>query len=195
MTRKSRRLQVSGFVEKRRGITLISELKPTERPKKRIEFLDRTAFSLDELADMTIMSFGYSEEDREIHGDYQSVSDRDANRRILELIKKEVFGQSPPALWQIALIDQRPAGLVVGFIPEAEYRPPHGVVGQLSVLPGFRRRGVGMALLGRIHDEFRFRDCRYGFVGTPRSNHKALKLYEKAGYVRTFGQDEFEIQI
>lgn len=190
-----KRLLDFGFSEKRRGITLICELNHTRSLEGKMLFGDRDAFTLDQLADMTVKSFAYEEEDRNIHGEYQSVSDREANRRIMELIEKGVFGYSPPELWQIALVDDRPAGLVIGFIPESESRPPHGVVGQLCVLPGFRRRGVATALLSRIHKEFQSRGCEYAFVGTPRSNRRALDLYEKEGYGRRFGQDEFEMRL
>ncbi len=189
------RLLDFGFSEKRRGITSICDLNHTRSLEGKMLFRDRDAFTLDELTDMTVKSFAYEEEDRSIHGEYQSVSDREANRRIMELIEKGVFGNSPPELWQIALVDDRPAGLVIGFIPESEYRPPHGVVGQLCVLPGFRRRGVATALLRRIHQEFQSKGCEYAFVGTPRSNRRALNLYEREEYRRRFGQDEFEMRL
>ncbi|HUS77461.1 MAG TPA: GNAT family N-acetyltransferase, partial [Patescibacteria group bacterium] len=57
-----------------------------------------------------------------------------------------------------------------------------GLIGQLGVLPKYRKRGIGLSLVMDSLNAMKLRDCEYVYVGTPQSNHNAIRLYENVGF-------------
>ncbi|MBV8487065.1 MAG: GNAT family N-acetyltransferase [Planctomycetaceae bacterium] len=73
--------------------------------------------------------------------------------------------------------DSGPVGLITGSIEGS-----CGVIGLVSVDPGFQRLGIGAALLRSVHDAFRSRGAAVSRVATQMQNRGACLLYQKAGY-------------
>lgn len=77
-------------------------------------------------------------------------------------------------------------------------RPDHGIVGycsfrvildeihvnNIAVRPGFRRDGVGRALVEHLLDDGRRRGCHAATLEVRRSNLAAVRLYEGAGFAQ-----------
>lgn len=83
----------------------------------------------------------------------------------------------------LARWDGRPAGYaLVVRIPKADERLGFLFVDELYVLPGYRRRGIGRALLGEIQALAR----RLGLAGVRLlvrpGNRPARRLYRRAGF-------------
>lgn len=83
------------------------------------------------------------------------------------------------------------SGAVVGFVciwsrvtsDEPNEGPKeYGLVSDLVVLPAFRGRGAGRALLARAEAYAREHDVRWLRVGVLSKNEPALALYARAGY-------------
>ena len=73
--------------------------------------------------------------------------------------------------------DGGPVGLITGSIDG-----DRGVIGLVSVDPGFQRLGIGAALLRSVHDAFRTRGATVSRVATQMQNRGACLLYQRAGY-------------
>jgi GNAT superfamily N-acetyltransferase len=61
-------------------------------------------------------------------------------------------------------------------------RPWFGIF-YIATTPGLRRRGVGRAVIDALTQWARSRGARRGYVQVEATNHPALALYERAGYV------------
>jgi ribosomal protein S18 acetylase RimI-like enzyme len=70
-----------------------------------------------------------------------------------------------------------PVGLITGSLEGRR-----GVIGLVSVDPGFQRMGIGVALLHSFHDHLRSRGATVSRVATQMKNRGACLLYERAGY-------------
>jgi ribosomal-protein-alanine N-acetyltransferase len=57
-------------------------------------------------------------------------------------------------------------------------------VNNIAVRPGWRRHGIGRALLEHVLAEGRRRRCRAATLEVRRSNTAALRLYEEGGFVQ-----------
>lgn len=57
-----------------------------------------------------------------------------------------------------------------------------GFVQRLAVLPGHRRGGVALQLMGAAHRWLRMRGCTTSVVNTETTNEAALSLYRRCGY-------------
>ena len=55
-------------------------------------------------------------------------------------------------------------------------------VDNLAVLPAFRRRGIGAALLSKMISEARIHDMAWVFLEVRESNESAIALYERSGF-------------
>jgi ribosomal protein S18 acetylase RimI-like enzyme len=58
----------------------------------------------------------------------------------------------------------------------------NGIVPELYVAPGWRRRGIGRALLARLDEHFRARGCRAAVIEVFAPNVEARRFYEDLGY-------------
>ncbi|UCH56582.1 MAG: GNAT family N-acetyltransferase [Candidatus Bathyarchaeota archaeon] len=185
-----------GFVQKGpEGVQLLADLSRETPPPSttiKINILDCDAYSLEDLTRLVYGAFAATPEDKAIHGGNSTVSDPEEIPRVLESIMQSRYGPSPPDCRLVAQVGNRPAGLIMAFIPESRYRSPHGVIAPLGVLPEYRGRGIAYSLLMEVHGALRKHGCRYSYVGTPESNKGAIRLYEKAGYRPVFKVVDFE---
>lgn len=149
-------------------------------------------YTLDDFAEFTLKAYASTVEDRAIHGWDPLVSNREAVLKGLRSIKQGKYGSSPVECWIVATVDAEPAGFVVSFIPNDNFRPTYGVVGLIGVFPEFRGQGTAFTLVAEAHKCFRKHGCRYAYVGTPETNEGAISLYEKAGYKPVFEIANFE---
>ncbi len=157
-----------------------------------IEIRNGEEIPIERFTDISVRSFAHTREDREIHGLDGYTQDREQNLRLHKIIREGTFGISTPDCWKVALLDGEMAGAAICFIPQSDYHPPHGVLGELGVMPEFRRRGVGSALIRAIHETMIDHGCKYSYVGTPLKNTRAIRLYEKCGYRQVFYLYRFE---
>ncbi|MGO9600335.1 MAG: GNAT family N-acetyltransferase [Isosphaeraceae bacterium] len=81
----------------------------------------------------------------------------------------------------IVLVARQADGGLVGLIT-GSIDGSRGVIGLVSVDPGFQRKGIGAALLHSVHDAFRSRGAMVSRVATQMENRGACLLYERAGY-------------
>ncbi len=185
-----------GFKQKGpEGVMLLADLFKTEMfpsKVKNLHLVNRDEVSLEEFVDFTMKAYASTAEDRAIHGFDPNVSRREKNIEVLQAIKRGNFGFSPPECWKVALLEKEVVGFVIGFVPKEKYRPAHGVVASIGVFPEFRRKGIAYALINEIHSCFKKYGCRYSYVGTPKTNHPALRFYEKIGYRPVFELRSFE---
>ena len=105
-----------------------------------------------------------------------------------DLARKPMF---PPEEWDKLVTDHAPPNSllvaidgsadVVGF---TAVRAREGEMFLLFVHPQHAGRGVGRRLLDAAHDALRAAGCRDVFLYTHEQNHRALAVYEAAGYRR-----------
>ena len=144
---------------------------------------------------LVLESFGSQPEDIVVHGGDENVSDPVMVEKQVELMRSGAFGETDEQLMRVATLNGEPVALIMGAIREEEYRPRYGVISIVGVLPEYRRRGFGSSLSALLISRFRERDCEYAYVGTPRSNQKAIKLYEKLGFRPIFYINFYERMI
>lgn len=91
------------------------------------------------------------------------------------------------ALWRVAWDGDQVAGMVRGFINEAEnaeYGRKRGYVEHISVRRPWRRRGLARALIAATISNLRARGMTEGALGVDTQNpNGALQLYESCGFV------------
>lgn len=180
------------------GVQLLADLSQAETlslPVKNFVITSGDVFTLENFADFTLRAFASTPEDKAIHGWDHTVSNREESLRTLQSIKEGKLGSSPPECWKVALVEGKPAGFIGSFMPKSKYRPPFGVIGPLGVFPEFRRRGIAYSLTMKIHEVLKKHGCRYSYVGTPKTNKGAIRLYQKAGYQPVFELIRFEKQL
>ena len=73
------------------------------------------------------------------------------------------------------------SGPIVGYIVARETAGELHI-NNVAVRAGYRRRGIGAALLGRILDEARRRKANAAFLEVRSANLPAQALYEKSGF-------------
>jgi len=81
----------------------------------------------------------------------------------------------------------RPAEAILESAPIAGYIVARETAGELhinnfAVRSGFRRHGIGAALLERVLQEARHRKANAAFLEVRSANHAARALYEKSGF-------------
>ena len=81
----------------------------------------------------------------------------------------------------------RPSDSIIESAPIAGYIVARETAGELhinnfAVRSGYRRRGIGTALLDRVVQEARRRNANAAFLEVRSTNHSAQALYEKCGF-------------
>lgn len=89
----------------------------------------------------------------------------------------------------LAIDNDSVIGLIMGTIPPYEeydyldYKcPKRGIITELVVTSKTRSQGVGKALIEKMEDYFKNRDCEYVLVDVFAYNENAIKFYEKKDY-------------
>ena len=177
------------------GVMLLADLRKALMTAEKVEDLrivEGYDFSVEEYADFTRRAYLSTLEDTAIHGLDPLISNPEENMRVLRAVKNGEYGFSPPECWKVAMLKDEVTGFIAAFMPESKYRPPHGVIAELGIFPEFRRRGVGSALIAEVHECFKNHERQYSYVGTPKNNEAAIRLYRKAGYRPVFQIMNFE---
>ena len=86
----------------------------------------------------------------------------------------------------LAEIDGRPVGYAMVSIgrqpPQMWDTDPPAVLQTLSVLPAYRDKGIGSALMKAVHAELRRLGVEQMVIGVLAANERAMKLYQRYGY-------------
>lgn len=89
----------------------------------------------------------------------------------------------------LALENDKILGLIMGYIPmydEFDYLdykcPKRGKISELIVTSKIRGKGVGQALIEKMEQYFKSKDCEYVLVDVFAYNENAIKFYDKEGY-------------
>ena len=89
----------------------------------------------------------------------------------------------------LALENDNILGLIMGYIPmydEFDYLdykcPKRGKISELIVASKIRGKGVGQALIEKMEQYFKSKDCEYVLVDVFAYNENAIKFYDKKGY-------------
>lgn len=97
----------------------------------------------------------------------------------------------PPEEWDTLVIEHAPPNALLVAIDESGdvvgFTAVHAREGEMFLLfvhPRNAGRGVGRRLLDAAHDALRAAGCREVFLYTHEQNHRALAVYEAAGYRR-----------
>jgi ribosomal protein S18 acetylase RimI-like enzyme len=97
-----------------------------------------------------------------------------------------------PELWFVAEADGAVAGISLCRMQDSG-DPRHGWVSILGVLPAFRRRGLGAALLRHTFAVFAARGCTRVSLGVDaESTTGAVRLYERVGMRQVRRADTWE---
>lgn len=89
----------------------------------------------------------------------------------------------PTALVLLARVEGAPAGVAVSFLGYSTFAAaPLLNLHDFVVAPAFRGRGVARALLERLADEARSRDCCKITLEVLENNHRARGIYAQAGF-------------
>ncbi len=100
-----------------------------------------------------------------------------------------------PSLWYLAMDGEQIAGFAL-CRPYAARDPKMGWIGSLGVLPGWRRRGLGLALLQYAFCVFQTRGKMRVGLGVDSENLTgATHLYHKAGMHIAHEQRLFELEL
>lgn len=95
-----------------------------------------------------------------------------------------------PTQWWVAEVDGEPAGVISGDNRRVHLN--HGWVGLLGVLPAFRRRGVGQALLRHAFADHRTRGRTRTLLSVDsQSQTGATRLYESVGMAAVMTIDQY----
>jgi len=110
----------------------------------------------------------------------------------LNKLEKESFGKDAWSLFDLiailtfpdvirlkAVVDNQMVGFVGG---DPRSRQGLGWIATIAVDPRYRRRGIGRSLLHACEDKLGVPRCR---LTVRASNHAAVSMYEKEGYVTT----------
>ena len=117
-------------------------------------------------------------------GEIRTVADSWAVRRELY----EGWLKGPDAFALIAESDGRPVGYALVHVrgPEETWATAERVaqLETLAVLPGERGKGIGSALVERMHEELRAQEVGHFVVSVIASNADAVRFYERLGLTR-----------
>jgi ribosomal protein S18 acetylase RimI-like enzyme len=176
-----------GFVDGREpGVQLMADLNPLDPEPIDMETTACDEFSLEEVARFVLRAFTGTPEDRAIHEKDHNVTRLGPALETLRDIWNGRYGKTSPKFRRVVLMDGGPVGFVISFIPEPGSRRPHGTIGCLGVFPEYRRRGIATKLVDDTLWRLKGHGCRYAYVGTPKRNYKAIRLYEKLGFTPIF---------
>ena len=89
----------------------------------------------------------------------------------------------------LAVENNKAVGLIMGTIPpysEYDYLdykcPRRGIITELIVTSKIRSKGIGKALMRKLEEFFKSKDCEYILVDIFAYNANAIKFYETNGY-------------
>jgi len=99
------------------------------------------------------------------------------------MLRADIFD---PTLWFLAFAGDELAGACLCY-----HYPDGGWIRQLGVVEGWRRRGLGGALLRHAFHEFKRRGAADVGLGVAGDNPNACALYENAGMRRARQYDEY----
>ncbi len=113
-----------------------------------------------------------------------------AGRRPMDdvLASHQAAGEFDPALWELALVGEKPAGCVL-LAPQFGGRLLELVY--LGVVPEFRGRGVGGQLVARALEHARRRGVTHVLVAVDVRNAPARRLYSRFGFRPLLERDVF----
>ncbi len=102
----------------------------------------------------------------------------DVRERLLPALREH-----PTSLVLLALAEGRPVGIAVCFRGMSTFHArPLINIHDLAVLPGWRGRGVGRALLSSVEERARAIGCCRITLEVQDDNTRARKLYESVGF-------------
>jgi ribosomal protein S18 acetylase RimI-like enzyme len=91
----------------------------------------------------------------------------------------------PTTLVFLAYVGDVAVGIATCFIGFSTFAArPLINVHDLSVLPGYRGRGIGRALLREVEAAARERGCVKVTLEVQENNHRARRLYQRAGFAQ-----------
>ena len=103
-------------------------------------------------------------------------------------VKKELIPglkKHPTTLIFLAFVNGEAVGIAVCFVGFSTFAArPLINVHDLAVLPGQRGSGVGRQLLAAVEEKARTMGCCKVTLEVLENNHRALKVYAAAGFVR-----------
>ena len=89
----------------------------------------------------------------------------------------------------LAICDNKVVGLIMGIIRQydeydyLDYKcPKEGEITELIVSQNIRSKGIGKALMDKIEEYFKSKNCEYVIVDVFAYNENAINFYKKDGY-------------
>lgn len=109
---------------------------------------------------------------------HREVERMDHAQRFVGKVLRGGFGAVTPGLNLCLLEEGQMAGVVLGCL----LAPGIGFTLQVATLPGFRKRGIGKALLLAQHQAFAAAGCNRATLAVTAGNRAAEGLYAQLGY-------------
>jgi ribosomal protein S18 acetylase RimI-like enzyme len=102
----------------------------------------------------------------------------DVLRRLVPALREH-----PTTIVFLAYLDAQPVGIATCFLGFSTFAArPLINVHDLAVLPGYRGRGIGRALLASVEAHARERGCAKVTLEVQENNHRARHVYARAGF-------------
>jgi len=92
-------------------------------------------------------------------------------------------GQFDPGLWFLLMYQDRPAG--IAMVNRQADKPTVCELVYMAVLPEFRGRGLGRALLGKVAGQARHKGLKQMQLAVDAANQPGLRLYRRFGFRET----------
>ncbi|MCI2414285.1 MAG: ribosomal protein S18-alanine N-acetyltransferase [Candidatus Aramenus sp.] len=102
----------------------------------------------------------------------------------LSLLKAYLYLAS---VYVVAKEDGQVVGYAIGII---QHRV-RGHVVSIATAQGYRKKGVGSALLRSLEEAFKQRGCTYSYLEVKVDNEDAVRFYSKNGYFVTFTRKNY----
>lgn len=116
---------------------------------------------------------------RDFHIEEHLAYEREAVRRILsDLIQRPEFGQ----VWVLEHSGHISGYALVGYGYSIEYRGRDAFIDELYIVPGERKKGLGMRFLEWIRDEARAAGISVIHLEVDNSNERAYEIYQAFGF-------------
>ncbi|MBD3192126.1 MAG: hypothetical protein GF308_15880 [Candidatus Heimdallarchaeota archaeon] len=95
----------------------LSQERELQQQTLSIKILGRDSFSLEDFADFTKRAFASTAVDKDVHEWDPCVSNYDHTLRMKKIIRDGRLGYSPSEFWKVAVINGKPIGYLISFIP------------------------------------------------------------------------------